>query len=117
MIATRRRLADTSTSERWDALLALGLGVVVLGSLVVTAADDHEPLVLLLAVPALAAILLRRAHTRVALLLAVAVFAADPGDRALVLPVMAVLYNLATRSPWRIAASAGAGAALVAIAA
>ena len=117
MILTRRRLADTSTSERWDGLLAVGLSVVVLGSLVETAVRDHEPLVVLLAAPALAAILLRRAYTRPALVLAVAVLAAEPGNRALVLPVMAVLYTLATRSPWRVAAGAGAGAAIIAIAA
>jgi signal transduction histidine kinase len=114
MIPARRRLAETLTNERRYGLLGLGLSVVVLGSLVVAAAHDHEPLVLLLTPPALAAILLRRSHTRLALLLAVAVVAADPGDRALVLPVMAVLYTLATRSPWMIAAGAGAGAAIVA---
>ena len=115
MIPARRRLADTLTNERIGGLLALGLSILVLGSLVVTAAHDHEPLVLLLIPLALAAILLRRSHTLLALLLAVVVIAAVPSDRALVLLVMVVLYTLATRSPWRIAAGAGAGAAIVAI--
>jgi signal transduction histidine kinase len=115
MTATRQRLVDTVTRRRSDALMALGLSVVTLGSLVVAAVHDHEPLVLLLTPLALLAILLRRSHTRLALLLAVAVIATEPSDRALVLPVMAVLYTLAIRSPWRVAASAGVGSAIVAI--
>jgi signal transduction histidine kinase len=96
-------------------LVALGLTVVVLGSLVVTAARDDQPLVLLLAPPALASIFLRRARPGAALLTAVAVAAATPDNRALVLPVMAVLYTIAARAPWKRAAAAGAGAAVVAI--
>jgi len=115
MIPTRRQPAGSVTGDRMDRLVALGAVVVVLGSLVINASQDHEPLVLLLSPLALAAILLRRTHTLAALLLAVAVIAVEPGDRALVLPVVVVLYHLSTRSPWRLDASAGAASALVAV--
>jgi signal transduction histidine kinase len=115
MIPTRRWLLGRPTGERLDALMTLALCVFVLGSLIVTAIADHTPLVLLLAVPATIALAFRRAHTDVALLIAIAVIATDPGNRVLVLPVMAVLYTLATRSSWRTAAVAAAGAAAIAI--
>jgi signal transduction histidine kinase len=95
-------------------LVALGLSVVVLASLVVTAARDDQPILLLLAPAALASVFFRRARPREALLIAVAVAAAAPDNRTLVLPVMAVLYTVATRAPWKLAAAAGAGAAAVA---
>jgi signal transduction histidine kinase len=48
------------------------------------------------------------------LLIAVVVASVAPDDRSLVLPVMAVLYAIAVRTPWKLAAAAAAGAALVA---
>jgi signal transduction histidine kinase len=70
---------------------------------------------LLLSLGALAPIVLRRDRSGAALLLAVAAQAAIPDNRALVLPVMAVLYTIAARTPWKQSAAAGAGAAAAAI--
>ena len=60
-------------------------------------------------------ILARRGRPAAGLLLAVAAQAAMPDNRALLLPVMVVLYTIAAHAPWRTAAAAGAGAAVVAI--
>jgi len=114
-VPTRDRLMNTFTGERLDGILARAVALFVLISLIVSAARDHTPFVLLLSPPALLAIALRRAQTVAALLIAVGVIAADPGNQALALPVMAVLYNLAMRSSWWLAAMAGAAAATVAI--
>jgi signal transduction histidine kinase len=113
-LARRWRLRGLA-AQRSDVLFALALTVAILASLIVTAARDDQPIVLLLAPPALAAIFLRRTRPGPALLIAVAVAAATPDNRALVLPVMAVLYTIATRAPWKLAAAAGAGASVVAI--
>jgi signal transduction histidine kinase len=115
MSLARRWRLRRFVANRRDVLVALGLTVVVLASLVATAARDDRPLVLLLVPPALGSIFLRRASPGAALLTAVAVAAATPDNRVLVLPVMAVLYTIAARAPWRRAASAGSGAAVVAI--
>jgi signal transduction histidine kinase len=101
--------------RRSDGLVALALAVPVVGSLVVDAARHNHPAVVLLALGALAAILLRRSRPAMALLLAVAVEAVLPNNRTLLLPVMAVLYTIAEHTPWRTAAAAGSGAAVVAI--
>jgi signal transduction histidine kinase len=100
--------------KRSDVLVALVLTLVVWGSLIGNAARDDRPIVLLLLPAALASILLRRVRPVAALLIAVAVAAAEPGNRTLVLPVMVVLYTIAAGAPWKLAAGAGAGAALVA---
>jgi signal transduction histidine kinase len=102
-------------ARRSDVLVALGLAVPVIGSLAVRAGRDDQPLVLLLGLAALAPILLRRDRSGAALLLAVAAQATLPDNRALLLPVMAVLYTIAAHTAWRTAAAAGAGAAVVAI--
>jgi signal transduction histidine kinase len=115
MFLVRRWRLRRFAAERGDVLVALGLTVVVLVSLIVTATRDDRPLVLLLIPGALASILLRRARPNAALLIAVVVAAAAPGNRALVLPVMAVLYTIAARAPWKLAAAAGGGAAVVGI--
>jgi signal transduction histidine kinase len=115
MIPTSRRQLRTFTGERLDGVVTFALCLLVLGSLIVTAIVDHTPLVLLLAAPAIIALAFRRTNTAVALLIALGVIATDPGNRVLVLPVMAVLYTLATRSSWRIAATTAAAAAAVAI--
>jgi signal transduction histidine kinase len=101
--------------SRRGAVFAFLLSVVVVGSLIETAGRDGRPIVLLLIPPALAAILLFRARPAWALPIAVAVAAASPGNRTLVLPVMATLYTIAGRAPWRVSAAAGAGAAVVSI--
>jgi signal transduction histidine kinase len=103
------------TARRGDNLVDVGLTVLVVGSLVATAIRNDQPLVILLIPPALAAIALRRGRPVAALPFAVAVTAATPDNRVLVLLAMAVLYTIATRTPWRYAAAAGAGAAAVAI--
>jgi signal transduction histidine kinase len=70
---------------------------------------------LLLGLGALAPIFLRRSRPGAALALAVAVQAALPDNRVLVLPVMAVLFTIAGRTPWKTAGAAGAAAAAAAI--
>jgi signal transduction histidine kinase len=103
--------------RRWhgrsDVLAPLGLGIVVLASLVASAIHDEQPIVLLLFPVALAAIVLRRDRPAVALLLAIASAAALPDDRALALPVLVVLYTISARSSWKPGAAAGAAAAAV----
>src|SRR5450755_5006002 len=74
--------------QRRGLLVAFALGVLVAASLVENAILNHQPLVLLLMIPSAAAsILLRRNRTGAALVLAVAVDAAVPNERFLVLPV------------------------------
>jgi signal transduction histidine kinase len=115
MFLARRRRFRQFASQRGEVLIALALTVPVVGSLAIHADRTDQPLVLLLSAVVLAPILARRNRTAAALLLAVAVEAAMPDNRALVLPVMAVLYTIAARAPWKPAAAAGAGAAVVAI--
>ena len=112
---TRRRRVPPPARRSGDVLVAVALGLVVLASLVGTAARDNQPAVLLLVPAALAAIALRHARPGAALLLAVLATAVTPDNRALVLPVMVVLYTIATRSPWKLAAASGGGAASVII--
>jgi signal transduction histidine kinase len=113
-LARRWRLVKFAEQRR-ALLVALGLTLAVVGSLVGSAFRDDQPLVLLLIPPALASIFLRGTRPAAALAIAVAVAAVTPDNRTLVLPVMAVLYTIATRAPWRVAAAAGAGAAAVSI--
>jgi signal transduction histidine kinase len=97
-----------------DVLAAAALAVPVVGSLAVHAGRSDQPLVLLLSLAAVSPILVRRQQSAAALLLAVAAQAAMTDNRTLLLPVMVVLYAIAARAPWRTAAAAGAGAAVVA---
>jgi signal transduction histidine kinase len=113
-LARRWRLREF-TAQRRDALVALVLIVLVVASVVSPAVRDDQPITVLLIPGAIAAILLRHRRPAVALPLAVVVASATPDDRALVLPVMAVLYAIAVRSPWRLAAAAAGGSAVVAI--
>jgi signal transduction histidine kinase len=115
MSLVRRVGVRQLATQRSDVLVALGLIVFVGGSLVATAIRGDRPIVLLLTPVALAAILLRRARPGVALVLAIAIAAAIPENRALALPVLVVLYTIASRSPWRPAAAAGAAAAMLVI--
>ncbi len=115
MFLARRRRSRQFAAHRGDLLVSFGLTVLLVGSVVVNAIRDHQPITVLLIPGAIAAILLRRQRPAPALLIAVAVAAATPDNRALVLPVMTVLYTIAARAPWRLAAAGGAGAALVAI--
>jgi signal transduction histidine kinase len=115
MFLTRRWRLRQFAAERRDVLLALGLTVFVVVSLVANAIRNNQPIVLLLVPGALAALFLRRTRPAAALLIAVVVAAATPDNRTLVLPVMAVLYTIAARTPWKLAAAAGAAAAVVAI--
>lgn len=111
-----RRLGLRSLfASRSEVLLALVVSLLVVGSLISTAFRDGTPAVLVLVPFALVAIVLRRARPTSALLLAVAVAGASPGNRTLALPVMVALYTLASRVPWRISVAVAAGAALASI--
>jgi drug/metabolite transporter (DMT)-like permease len=102
--ATRFRRFSPS---RGDLLLVAGLAFPVVGSLVARAIRDDQPVVVLLALGALAPILVRHARPIEALVLATAVLAAMPDNRALLLPVMVVLYTIASQRQWQSAAAAG----------
>ncbi len=115
MFLARRWRLRQFAAQRSDTLVALGLTGLVVASVVVNAIRDHQPIAVLLIPGALAAILLRHRRSAPALLIAVVVASATPDNRALVLPVMAVLYTIAGRTPWKLAAAAAAAAALVAI--
>jgi signal transduction histidine kinase len=87
-------------SRRGETVAAVLIALAVVGSLIARASEGEGPLVLLLALPALAAILLRNRRPLEALALAVAVDAAIPDDRALAFPVLLVLYTSASRRSW-----------------
>jgi signal transduction histidine kinase len=93
------RSASTS-SRRSEAVFAVVIALGVVASLIVRVAQGETALALLLAIPALAAILLRHRRPLEALALAVAVNAAIPDNRALVFPVLLVLYTSALRRSW-----------------
>src|SRR6202011_4563401 len=97
MFLARRWRLRQFAAQRGDVLVALGLAVPVIGSLAVRAIHSGQPLVLLLSLGALSPIFLRRSRPGAALLLTVAVGAAMPDNRALLLPVMAVLYTIAAQ--------------------
>jgi signal transduction histidine kinase len=102
--------------RRGEAGFALLIAVVVGASLIVRAGEGETPLVLLLALPALAAIRLRQNRPLEALALAVAVDAALPDDRALVFPVLLVLYTCASRRTWSMLRLAALAVAAVVVA-
>jgi signal transduction histidine kinase len=115
MFLARRWRLRQFAARRSDALVAFGLACFVAVSVVANAVHDDQPIAVLLVPGALAAILLRRRRPAAALLISVVVASATPGNRALVLPVMVVLYTIATNTPWKLAAAAAAGAAAVAV--
>jgi signal transduction histidine kinase len=115
MSLARRWRSKLVVADRRGALVTLFFSALVVVSVLASAIHDNQPVAVLLIPPALAALLLRRVRPREALVLAVVVVSVTPGDRALVLPVMAVLYAIAVRAPWRLAAATGAAAAAVAI--
>jgi signal transduction histidine kinase len=88
------------SSRRSEAVFAVVIALGVVASLIVRVAQGETAVALLLAIPALAAILLRHRRPLEALALAVAVNAAIPDNRALVFPVLLVLYTSALRRPW-----------------
>jgi signal transduction histidine kinase len=98
-IALPARSAAPS-SRRSEAVFAVVIALGVVASLIVRVAQGETAVALLLAVPALAAILLRHRRPLEALALAVAVNAAIPDNRALVFPVLLVLYTSALRRSW-----------------
>lgn len=104
------------SSRRGEAGFALLIAVVVAASLIVRASEGETPLVLLLVLPALAAIRLRHNRPLEALALAVAVDAALPDDRALVFPVLLVLYTSASRRSWSMLRLAALAVAAVVVA-
>jgi signal transduction histidine kinase len=115
MSLARQSRLRAFAAERCDVLFAIALAIPVFGSLAWNAGHYDQPLTLLLALPALGSTFLRRGRPAAALLIAVAVWAAIPSAQALQLPVMAVLYTIATRTEWRVAAAAAAGAAGVVV--
>jgi signal transduction histidine kinase len=88
------------SSRRSEAVFAVVIALGVVASLIVRVAQGETAVALLLAIPALAAILLRHRRPLEALALAVAVNAAIPDNRALVFPVLLVLYTSALRRSW-----------------
>jgi signal transduction histidine kinase len=115
MLLTRRRRFRQLAAQRGDALFALAVMLLVAASVVANAVHNDQPITVLLIPGAVAAILLRHRRPVMALVIAVVVVSATPGNRTLVLPAMVVLYTIALRAPWRIAAGAAAGAAVVAV--
>jgi signal transduction histidine kinase len=113
-LARPRRLRPLAPHRR-DAYVGLALIALVVASVVTNAIRNDQPIAVLLIPGVLAAILLRRRRPAAALLIAVVVASASPDNRALVVPVLAVLYTIALRAPWKLAAAAAAGAAVVAI--
>ncbi|MDQ6774802.1 MAG: histidine kinase [Actinomycetota bacterium] len=112
-LARRWRLRETA-GQRSDRVVTVALTALVISTTVAQAIHDDQLIAVLLIPGALVAILIRHRYPAAALLIAVIVASATPNDRALFLPVMAVLYTIAVRSPWKLAATAAAGAALVA---
>jgi signal transduction histidine kinase len=104
------------SSRRGETGFALLIALVAAASLIVRVGQGETPLALLLVVPALAAILLRRQRPLEALALAVAVDAALPDDRALVFPVLLVLYTSASRRSWPVLRLAALAIAAVVVA-
>jgi signal transduction histidine kinase len=115
MFLVRRWRLLQLLAQRGDVLIAIAFTALVAASVGAAAIRDDQPVAVLLIPGALAAILLRRRYPAAALLIAVVVDSAAPGNRALVVPVMVVLYTIAVRTPWRPAAAAAAGAAAVVI--
>jgi signal transduction histidine kinase len=100
-------------ARRSEALVALALTALVCASVVGNAIRDHQPLAFVLIPGTVVAVLLRRRYPAVALLIAVAVASATPTNRTLVLLIMFILYTIAVRAPWKLAAEAAAAAAVV----
>jgi signal transduction histidine kinase len=117
MPLTLRAASAAPSSRRSEAVFAVVIGLAVVASLIVRVGEGETPVVLLLALPALAAILLRRRRPPVALALAVAANVAMPDNRALVFPVLLVLYTSASRRSWSVLrlAALAMGAVLAAI--
>jgi signal transduction histidine kinase len=112
-LAHRWRWRDVA-ARSGDVLIGL-VTLVVVASVIRNAVHNDQPITVLLIPAAVAAILLRNRHSAAALLIAVGVDCAIPANRALGLPAMVVLYTIAVRAPWRVAAGAAAGAAVMAL--
>ena len=107
----RQRLGQ----RRGDLLLAAVIAMAVTATLVYRAVHYHQPLALLLIPPALAPVFMRRSRPFAALLLAVIVTSVIPTDGALALPVLAVLYTIASRDTWPTPVAAGVAVTLTAV--
>ncbi len=101
--------------RRGDLLLAAVIVIAVTATLVYRAVHYHQPLALLLIPPALAPVFMRRSRPFAALLLAVIVMSVIPTDGALALPVLAVLYTIASRDTWPTPVAAGVAVTLAAL--
>lgn len=117
MSQARRWRWQRFAAQHSDAFIGLVLSVLIVGSVLANAIRDNKPLVLLVALGAVPPLLMRRDRPYAALVLAVCANAVTPDNRALVLPIMAVLYTIASQTPWKTGAVAGSGAAVVTIAA
>lgn len=111
MSSARLRRFRSLVLQRRDVIFDIALAVFVAASVVGSAVLNDRPLELLVGLGALPPIFIRRDRPYVALVVAVAAQAVTPDNRALVLPVMAVLYTIAGGTPWRTAAAVGAAAA------
>jgi signal transduction histidine kinase len=98
---------------RVDFVVLGAVAIPVLASLIYRAVHDDQPLVVLLALAAGLAVLLRERQPLVALLVAAVVRGALPDNQALLLPALVVLYTIASRRSWPIPA---AGALVVTLA-
>ena len=107
------------SARRGEGVFAVLIALAAVGSLIFRVGEGETPLVLLLALPALAAIRLRHSRPLEALALAVAVNATVPDNRGLVFPVLLVLYTSASRRSWSTLrlAQLAAGAVVVSVAA
>ena len=98
-------------------MVGLAVAVPVLGSLIYHAARDDQPLMVLLGVAALFAVAVRERQPLIGLLVAVGVRGAIPGNQALLIPALVVLYTLASRRPWPVPAAAALLVTLASVAA
>jgi signal transduction histidine kinase len=83
------------------------IAAIVSASLVFRAIDREQPLALLLMALAIPPLFLRDRRPLAALVMAIAAKMVLPGNEALVLPALAVLYTIAARRNWRTAVAAG----------
>jgi signal transduction histidine kinase len=111
-LALSARLRRLSTSGG-DVALMVAIAALVTASLGYRAVHGNEPWVLLLLAGAIPPLFLRNSRPLAALLLAIAARAVLPGNETLSLPVLAVLYTIASRQAWTMTAAA-AGAVIVA---
>jgi signal transduction histidine kinase len=83
-----------------DIVVSVAVTLPVLATLIYRAALGDHPVVVLLAVAAPVAVLLRERQPLAALLVAAVLRGTIPDNQALLLPALVVLYTIATHSSW-----------------